>query len=111
MLILKNKYVLHVPLSRFVNGEMEMIGIDDLLDELFRKLEENGLEGFYTTRATGFYRSRSYPELLIIVYSNEKETVEEIFEEWFHAHNDELGQEAFSYEANDRLHVIRLDDS
>jgi hypothetical protein len=111
MLILKNKHVLHIPLSRFVNGELEMLDIDDLLEELFRKLEENSIEGFYITRATGFYRFRSYPELLITVYSNEKGTVEEIFEEWFQTHNKVLCQEAFSYEANDRLHVIRLDDS
>ena len=65
MLICKNKHILHIPLSRFVNGEMEMLDIDDLLEELFDKLEENGIEGFYTTRATGFYRFRSYPELLI----------------------------------------------
>ena len=111
MLILKNKHVLHIPLSRFVNGELKMLDIDDLLEELFRKLEENGIEGFYITHATGFYRSRKYPELLITVYSNEKETVEEILEKWFQTHNKVLCQEAFSYEANDWLHVIRLDDS
>ena len=111
MLICKNKHILHIPLSRFVNGEMEMLDIDDLLEELFDKLEENGIEGFYTTRATGFYRSRRYPELLITVYSNRAGIVEEIFEEWFRAHNEVLGQEAFSYEANDRLIIIMLDDS
>jgi len=111
MLILENKYVLHIPLSRFVNGEMEMLDIDNLLEELFRKLEENGIEGFYTTRTTGFYRSRRYPELLLTVYSNRTSIVEVIFEEWFQTHNKVLCQEAFSYEANDRLHVIRLEDS
>lgn len=111
MLICKNKHILHIPLSRFVNGEMEMLDIDDLLEVLFDKLEENGIEGFYTTRATGFYRSRRYPELLLTVYSNRAGIVEEIFEEWFQTHNKVLCQEAFSYEANDRLHVIRLDDS
>ena len=111
MLICKNKHILHIPLSRFVNGELEMLDIDDLLEELFRKLEEKDIEGFYITRATGFYRSRSYPELLLTVYSNRTNIVEAIFEEWFRAHNGVLCQEAFSYEANDRLHVIRLDDS
>ncbi|WP_296876087.1 hypothetical protein [uncultured Methanobrevibacter sp.] len=59
-----------------------------------KKLNKSNVEGHY--------RSRSFDELLVTVYCNEKEIIDEIFKEWFMANNDLMAQEAFSYEMNDK---------
>ena len=98
---LKNRYVLHIPLSRFQKGSMVRLNIDSILEDLLCDLEGDGL---YMTRAEGRYRSRAYDELLITVFSNTQRPGE-AFRQWFLKNNDYLGQEAFAYELNNTLVV------
>ena len=106
MMILDRKYVLHIPLSRFADGKLAPVDIDDILDDLISRLD---CESFYMAKVRGCYKSRVFDELLITVFSSGGD-VGEIFGEWFTSNNDILQQEAFSYECGDRMFVERLTD-
>ncbi len=97
MIELDKRYVLHVPLAKFVDGEVISIDIDDILEDLTCRLDN-----FYITMAEGHYRSREYDELLITVFASEG-SIEEIFRRWFAENSDVLSQEAFAYEINNRM--------
>ena len=94
---LDNRYVLHVPLSKFINGRLVSIKIDEVLEELTGQLES-----FYITRAQSRYKSRDFDEILITVFACDGK-IEETFKKWFIKNNDILGQEALAYEKNNEL--------
>ena len=104
MMMLDRKYVLHIPLCRFGDGELVAIDIDEILEDLVGRLD---CESFYMTKVRGCYRSRVFDELLITVFASDRD-IGEIFGEWFKSNNDVLGQEAFSYECGDRMFVEML---
>ena len=60
MIELDEKYVFHIPLYKYVDGELVLIEIDDLLDELISDFSENGFENFYLTKAKAHYKSRCF---------------------------------------------------
>lgn len=74
MAILDEKYVFHIPLSKYENGRLIELEIDDILDELLSEFES-----FNITRIESHYKSRSYDELLITVFTSKKIT-------WNHIH-------------------------
>ena len=104
MIELTEKYVLHIPLSRFTGEGLTDIGIDEILEDLTNQLAQNGFDSFYITKAESHYRSRKYEELLLTVFAAQN-GIEDIFEAWFRKNNDILAQEAFSYEHNDRMFI------
>ncbi len=103
MIRLNRKYAFHVPLYRFTSGELVMIEIDDILDELLAEFNDKGFDSLYVTKINSHYKKRQFDELLITIFCNDDLPCE-IFEQWFRRHNDILLQEAFAYEiGNDMI--------
>ena len=102
---LDKKYVFHIPLYRFEEGELIKLEIDDVLDDLIARLNCDGL---YITRVRSFYKSRCFDELLVNLFVSGSEKPEEIFKEWFRTNNEILGQESFSYECGNRMFIFDL---
>lgn len=112
-MMLEEKYVFHIPLYKYENGELLPIDISDILDDLIRDFTVNGYENLYVVNAKGYYRSRRFDEKLIVMYisskaSKNKPLPHEIFEKWFKDNNGRLRQEALGYEHNDRMFVERI---
>lgn len=107
MIELDEKYVFHIPLCRFSEGELERIEIDDLLDDLIARFHKSGFESLYMTSVKSYYKTRLYDEILITIFTSGKSPVG-IFKEWFYNNNGVLGQEAFAYEASGRMFVLEL---
>ena len=96
------KYVFHIPLHKFEDGELVLLEIDDLLDDLISQLD---CEGMYFTRCKSVYKSRRYDELLLTVFASCDDNLEDVFKGWFSQNNDVLGQEALAYECDGKLFV------
>ena len=107
MLELSEKYVLHIPLYKYVDDELVLIEIDDILEDLISDLSENGFENFYLTKAKAHYKSRCFDELLLTVFTSSK-SPEAIFEKWFRHNNDILGQESFGFEHANAMIIHEL---
>lgn len=103
---LDKKYVFHIPLYRFDDGELIKLPIDDLLDDL---IDELGADSLYVTKAKSYYRSRCFDELLLTLFVGCDESPEEIFKNWFRDNNHIMGQEAFAYECQNKMHIFKLD--
>lgn len=100
---LTNRYVLHIPLTKFSNGELVDLDIEDIIDELLESFES-----CYLTRVESYYKARNYNELLITVFASD-EPVGLIFRDWFLKYNHILAQEAFAYEHNNEMIVEELE--
>lgn len=106
MVELDKKYVFHIPLYKYADGDLVRIDIGDAFDELTRLLEGYN---FYTVHAEGHYKSRSFDELLLILFATDFEKPEEIFVRWFRDNNDVLEQEALAYECGNAMFIENLD--
>ena len=104
---LNRKYVFHIPLCNWENGELVPIDIEGLLDDLIGEFSQKGFEGFYLTRSKAYYKSRCFDELLLTMFAS-SDIPEGIFSEWFMANNDVLGQEAFAWEMGNSLFIEDL---
>ena len=102
------RYVLHIPLSKWENGEVVPLDVDDEIEELISYLEVQGFDGFYLTKVKSHYKSRRYDELLITIFAGDGGGPCEIFRDWFFRHNDVLCQEAFAVEVNDRMIIGQM---
>lgn len=110
---LTEKYVFHIPLSKYVNGKLVKIEIDKLLDNLIGSFNEQGYENLYIVKAKGYYKTRSYDEILITMYTSSNfikthPSPDEIFKNWFKRNNGKLQQEAFAYEHNNTMEIEML---
>lgn len=105
MIELDRKYVFHVPLFKFEDGELIELEICEVLDDLFEELDAHSL---YISKVKSRYAKRSYDELLITLFTNSDEHPEEVFERWFRSNNGILAQEAFAFELDGRMYVARL---
>ena len=105
---LECRFVLHIPLSRWENGEVVRLEVDDEIGDLIDCLEAGGFDSFYITRVESRYRSRTYDELLITIFAGKDKNPSEIFRNWFYRYNHILGQEAFAFELNNRLIIENL---
>jgi hypothetical protein len=97
MIVLDEKFVFHIPLSRFSGGKLIPIDIADISEELLEELSANGFDSLYITNTRGYYKSRCFDELLITIFTSKDDLPVSIFVEWFEKHNDVLGQEALAY--------------
>lgn len=108
MIELNQKYVLHIPLYKYVNNRLILIEIDDILNELTSNLTNNGYDSFYTQKVISHYKKRSFEELIITIYAGKNNRIEEIFIEWFLKNNHILDQESLGFEKNDRLFIKNI---
>lgn len=107
--MLEKKYVFHIPIFKYINGELVEIGIDGVLDDLIGLFAEQGFDSLYITNVKSIYKSRIFDELTLTLFSSGDDFPEAIFMEWFKDYNDVLCQEEFSYECNNRMFIERLD--
>ena len=110
MIELKEKFVFHVPLHKYINNELITIN-QKVIDELFCLFEENGYENAYITKVKGYYKSRAFDELLITIFTSEtskKPMPHVIFKKWFVENNNILEQESLAYEYNNELFIEKL---
>lgn len=110
---LNEKYVFHIPLSKYANNELIPIEIESIMDELIDDFNEKGYENLYLIDARGHYKSRSYDEVLITIFTSPTSKAksispDEIFKDWFERNNHILQQEAIAYECNDTLFIENL---
>ncbi len=111
MIELDTKCVCHIPLYKFIDDELILIDIDEILDDLIGQFSENGYDSLYMTKVKGVYKSREFDELLITIFTSSnqnKESPEIIFKKWFMENNDILEQEAFAYEWNNSLFIEEI---
>lgn len=99
--MLDKKYVLHIPLNKFVSGSLVNLEIDDILEDLLFNFE-----GCYMANVKSRWKNRTYDELLITVFSTKE--VDKIFKKWFLKNNNVLCQEAFAYEIGDVMYIEEL---
>ena len=103
---LDKKYVFHIPLYKFEDGELVELSIDGLLDNL---IDDLGADSLYITKAKSHYKSRCFDELLLTLFVSGDESPEDIFKNWFRDNNHILGQEAFAYECQNQMHIFDLE--
>ena len=104
MLVLDRKYVFHLPLYRFEDGDLVKIDcgvVRDLIDSL----DQHSL---YITKVRSHYRNRSYDELLLTLFTSGDDKPEEVFRRWFRQNNDVLGQESFAFELDGKMYIEKL---
>lgn len=108
MRTLDNKYVFHIPLFKYENGQLTPLEIDDLLDDLLNEFTENGFRSMYMSNVRSCYCGRTYDERLITLFTTQDRSPEEIFERWFRKNNEILRQEEFAYEKGKTMTIVRL---
>ncbi len=101
MMELSERYVFHIPLCKFKDNLLLPIDIDEVLEDLIMRMDHDSL---YVTKAQGHYKSRSYDELLVTVFSS-SDDLGGIFEDWFRANNIILEQDALAYEHNGKMYI------
>lgn len=108
MIELDKKFVFHIPLYKYVNGELIAIDIDDVLNDLFDDFKNNGYDSAYFTNVKSLYNSKIFDEILITIFTSSEKTPENIFKEWFIKNNSVLQQEAFAYECGNSMFIEDL---
>lgn len=103
MLEFAEKIVLHIPLSKYKNNQLIELDIESLLDELIGDLK---VKSFYRTNVESYYKKRSYPELLITIFTNDSAEITEEFKKWIEKNRDILEQESYAIEVNDKLIIF-----
>lgn len=111
MIILNNKYVLHIPTFKHINIDDKNIISPDYINILKDELSKNEYSSMYVTKAQGHYKKRTFDEILITIYAPEKTSTpqpDDIFKKWFKEYNHLFKQESFAYELNDKLYIEKL---
>ena len=115
MMELDKKYVLHIPLYKYKNNELIPIEIYHIIEDLIKKLDKEGYDSLYITDVKAYYKSRSFDEILISIFTSEevlkkenKESPSAIFKKWFKEHNYILEQEALGYEYDNKMYIEEL---
>lgn len=110
MIILNNKYVLHIPTSKHVNITDKTIISHDYINILKDELYKNGYSSLYVTQAEGHYKKRKFDEILITIYAPKNQSTQPhiIFRQWFKKYNHIFKQESYAYELNNKLYIEKL---
>ena len=104
----QHKAVLHIPQQAWVDGELVDLDLTEALEKLSENLEAAGITSYYETQATGHYKGRSYPEMLLTIFGTAETSVAvNVFMLWYGANRDTLRQEAFAYELDGELFVYQ----
>ncbi|MDO5849752.1 MAG: hypothetical protein Q4P14_00930 [Methanobacteriaceae archaeon] len=109
MIKLDDKYIFHLPLYKYANEEL--IAIDSsIISNLMDLFNEKGYENAYVMKVKGYYKSRSFDELLITIFTSSTDNIkpDSIFKDWFIENNDILEQDSFAYEYNDEMFIFEL---
>ncbi len=96
MIKLREKYVLHIPLSKFEDNVVMDLNIDGIIEELIGQLDSNGFDSFYIAKVQSSYKSRVFDEVLITIFTDSSRELIGLFRNWFLKNNDVLRQEAFA---------------
>ena len=109
-LTIPHKLVFHVPLKAWADGRLIDIPARDRADQLAEDLEGIGVSSFYITTCEGVYSGRKYPEMLITAFCDDDHApvAATLFEAWAAQNNDDLRQEAYAYEKDGEMTVIKL---
>lgn len=102
LIVLKDKYVLHVPCVKWVDGKYLPIDALDVVDKLSRCLSQYDIDALYYEKAIGRYNGREYEQILVTVFCNEV-NVGKLFLDICRERN--LQQEAYAYEHNGILYI------
>ena len=108
MIELTERYVLHIPLSKFEDSVVVELNIDENLDDLIGQLDSNGFDSFYIAKVQSHYKSRIFDEVLITIFTDSSRELIGLFRNWFLKNNNVLKQEAFAYERNNSLVIEKL---
>lgn len=108
MIELNTKYVFHIPLYKLIDGDLILIDIEEILEELFDRFSKNGFDSLYITKVKGYYNFRTFDELLINIFTSSDGSPEIIFKKWFLENNNILEQEAFAYELNNSMFIEEI---
>ena len=109
MRVLSKKYIFHIPLYEYDGRELVAIDMDGLLDDLIFRLGEASFDSLYITKVESHYKARSFDELLLTIFVENNECLEEIFKKWFRDNNDVLQQDEFAYECGNELFIEKLE--
>ena len=105
-----HKLVFHVPLKAWVDGFMVDIPAHSRMEEFIDDLAGIGITSlYYIENCVGVYNDRTYPEALITLFcdADHAPTAVVLFEAWAAKNNDDLKQEAYAYEKDGEMTVIR----
>lgn len=105
MIVLKDKYVLHIPCCKWINGKYEPVDAGAVVDAVAKRLAEQGIDAMYYEKSMGRYKGREYQQLLVTVFCNGVD-VGKIFLDI--CRNSQLQQESYAYEYNGSLYVCEL---
>lgn len=105
-----SKYIFHVPCLKYKDGSLVYNGYQECIDIMAKKLADIGVNGFYTIDAVGRYKMREYNEKLLVVFSA-NESVADLFKQTCKELHDELGQEVYAYERNNKIKFFKVDDN
>lgn len=111
MIKLDEKYVLHLPIHKFENEKITTININNALDDLINLLNINQYHSFYINKVNGHYKTRSFDEILITIFtSSQEEKIKpgELFIKWFKNNNNLLKQESVAYEYNNNMYIEEM---
>ncbi len=104
--LLPEKLTVHIPRYHWTGG-LEPIDYPAFIRQLAEGLESLGIDSFYTTPATGYYKGRSYDETLLTLFckTDVDNAVAGVIENLFRTNNHLLQQEAYAFERNSVLWV------
>lgn len=104
---LSHKLVLHVPTKKYENGKFV-----DVNGKLFIEIMSQFLEAdnYYIAEAAGYYQGRSYTEKLVTIFLNDEQyaNVDYSFRHTIVKCHLAMRQEAYAYELDDKLYVVRI---
>lgn len=70
VMILRDKYVLHIPCFKLINGGYEPVDAVAVIDAFSKRLAEQGIDALYYEKAMGRYKGREYEQFLVTVFCN-----------------------------------------
>lgn len=104
------RYVFHIPCYKRENNKLQQIDTS-LIDNLIKQLDDEGYDSLYMTKVRGYYKSRSFDEVLLTIFCSEDSDniqPDKIFKNWFKNNNHLLKQESFAYEHNNKMVIEKL---
>ncbi|MBR0472832.1 MAG: hypothetical protein IJI98_09080 [Methanosphaera sp.] len=110
MITLNQKYVLHIPCYKYQEGKLISLKNENIIDQLIEKLNREGYNSFYITEVKGHYKTRSFNEILITIFTNQEErtTPDKIVREWYQENNNILPHESYAYEHGNKMIIEEL---
>ena len=106
---MNHKLTFHIPHVAFENNQYTTIPYEDFEITFGEKLKEIGIEGYHIISAIGFYKGRKYSQDLLSIFCTfeQQKYVIEAFKTLIVNYHQEMNQEAYAYEHDGVLSVIK----